>query len=116
MKPSDVEFEKKKITEAIDRLGLDNPIVLEVPKGKSEMSDLGIVSDYGATDEQEDFAETFVAFMSAPEKLTPTSKFRMQRALSLSGLYGKPVMRLAEDLIVDAVAHRYLQASGHSQD
>ena len=109
MKPSDVEFEKKKITEAIDRLGLDNPIVLEVPKGKSEMSDLGIVSDYGATDEQEDFAETFVAFMSAPEKLTPTSKFRMQRALSLSGLYGKPVMKLADDLIVDAVAYRYLQ-------
>ena len=57
---------------------------------------LQIVSPYGKTNEKEDFAETFVAFVGAPEKLTDTSKFRMQRALSLSGLYGKPVMRLAE--------------------
>jgi hypothetical protein len=57
---------------------------------------LQIVSDYGKTNEKEDFAETFVAFVGAPEKLTDTSKFRMQRALSLSGLYGKPVMRLGE--------------------
>lgn len=59
------------------------------------MAKLEIVSDYGKTDEQEDFAETFVAFMDAPAQLTPTAKFRMQRALSLSGLYGKQVMKLA---------------------
>jgi hypothetical protein len=47
--------------------------------------------------EREDFAEAFVAFMIAPEKLTPEAKFRMQRALSLSGLYGKHVMHLARE-------------------
>lgn len=67
---------------------------------------LEIVSDYGKTNEKEDFAETFVAFMDAPEKLTPTAKFRMQRALSLSGLYGKQVMRLARRVLV-----RFDQAS-----
>ncbi len=56
---------------------------------------LDIVSDYGKTNEKEDFAETFVAFMDAPEKLTPTAKFRMQQALSLSALHGKHVMPLA---------------------
>lgn len=59
------------------------------------LTDLEIVSDYGKTNEREDFAETFVAFMAAPEKLTPTAKFRMQQALSLSGFYNKPVMRLS---------------------
>jgi hypothetical protein len=47
---------------------------------------LEIVTDYGKQDKFEDFAETFMLFMVAPEKLTPTTKFRMQRALSLSGL------------------------------
>lgn len=59
---------------------------------------LQIVSDYGKTNVREDFAETFVAFLAAPQKLTPVAKFRMQRALSLSGFYNKPVMRLAEEL------------------
>ena len=68
----------------------------------------GSVSPYGGTNKHEDFAETFVAFVAAPEKLTPTSKFRMQRALSLSGLYGKPVMRLAlKDPIVQAMVTRF---------
>lgn len=113
MKPSDVEFEQKKIDASMRRMGLDNPVVLKVPKDKAEMQNLEIVSDYGKTNAKEDFAETFVVFMGAPEKLTQTSKFRMQRALSLSGLYGKPVMRLAEDPMVGLVAHRYLQASNH---
>lgn len=72
------------------------------------MDDLEIVSDYGKTNEVEDFAETFVAFLAAPEKLTSTAKFRMQRALSLSGFYNKPVMRLAEKDLVTIVASRYL--------
>lgn len=73
------------------------------------MEKLEIVSDYGQTNEREDFAETFVAFLAAPEKLTPTAKFRMQQALSLSGLYGKPVVRLAQEAaIIEAVVRRYL--------
>lgn len=56
---------------------------------------LEIVTDYGKTDKYEDFAETFVAFMIAPQSLTPTAKYRMQRALSLSGLYGRAVVKLA---------------------
>ena len=62
---------------------------------KDALAKLEIVSDYGQTNEKEDFAETFVAFLGAPEKLTPTSKFRMQRTLSLANFYNKPVMRLA---------------------
>lgn len=81
---------------------------------------LEIVSPYGKTNEKEDFAETFVAFLGAPQKLTPTAKFRMQRTLSVSGLYGKPVMRLAERVaerymatndIIQRVAARYLDAN-----
>lgn len=66
------------------------------PKNRQQRIDpLEIVTEYGQVDQFEDFAETFVVFMAAPEKLTRTSKFRMQRALSLTGLYGKPVMRLS---------------------
>lgn len=52
------------------------------------------VSVYGGKDKFEDFAETFVAFMASPEHLTPEADMRMRRALSLSGLYGRPVVRL----------------------
>lgn len=87
---------------------LANPRVVQLPEGKrkQKLDPLEIVTEYGKTDQYEDFAETFVVFMAAPEKLTPTAKFRMQRALSLSGLYGKPVMRLA-----GAVLARFLAAS-----
>ena len=79
------------------------------PKDRDEkLKDLELVTEYGKVDKYEDFAETFLVFMATPEKLTPTAKYRMQRALSLSGLYGKPVMRLAEeDPVVSAVASRY---------
>ena len=60
-----------------------------------EIDKLGIPTGYGQTNEKEDFAETWVGFMVNPSALSPTAKFRMQQALSLSGLYGKPVMRLA---------------------
>ncbi len=73
------------------------------------LDELEIVSSYGRTDEKEDFAETFVAFLGAPEKLTPTAKFRMQRTLSLAHFYNKPVMRLAEkDSLSRQVVSRYL--------
>jgi hypothetical protein len=101
-------------------LGFSSPLAIS-PKVVEEMTkadpllqkavneaieQLGVVSEYSKTNEKEDFAETFVAFLDEPEKLTPTAKFRMQRALSLSGLYGKPVMRLAQK-----VAQRFEQAS-----
>jgi hypothetical protein len=81
---------------------LANPydVQLTEEKRKQKLDPLEIVTEYGKTDKYEDFAETFVAFIAAPEKLSPTAKFRMQRALSLSGLYGKPVMRLAHAVLV----------------
>lgn len=72
-------------------------------KRDERLAPLDIVTEYGKVNQNEDFAETFVAFMAAPEKLTPVSKFRMQRALSLSGLYGKAVM----PLLAQKVAARY---------
>ncbi len=69
---------------------------------------LGIPSGYGKTNELEDFAETWVAFMVNPEVLSDMAKYRMQRALSLSGLYGKPVLRLS--VLTLRVAARYTQA------
>jgi hypothetical protein len=63
-------------------------------KGDLDVLKRTLVTDYAQTNKQEDFAETFVAFMGAPQRLTPETKFRMQRALSLAGLYGKPIMRL----------------------
>ncbi len=79
------------------------------PKRQEKLDSLEIVTDYGKTDKYEDFAETFLLFMVAPEKLSPTAKFRMQRALSLSGLYGKPVLHLSsKDLdVVFRVATRF---------
>jgi hypothetical protein len=75
------------------------------------MKRLEAVSDYGGINKDEDFAETFVAFLAAPEKLTPTAKFRMQQTLSISGLYGKAVVRLAQEAdIIKAVVQRYISA------
>jgi len=110
-----------------DKLGLDWDQPLSIPAAtvrelldadpslKKSVADalnkLEIVSDYGRTNEKEDFAETFVAFMGAPAKLTPTAKFRMQRVLSLANFYNKPVMRLAEnDSLAHQVVNRYLHA------
>lgn len=55
----------------------------------------GIPSNYGTTNEKEDFAETFVRFATNPRALSPIALYRMKRTLSLSGLYGKPVMTFA---------------------
>jgi len=116
--PEDAEYERQNQTVAkriADKLGLSYSgtygipiaIVEEMVKADPTMSKavdealekLEIVSPYGKTNEKEDFAETFVAFVDAPEKLTPTAKFRMQRALAISGLYGKPVMKLADRIV-----------------
>ena len=55
-------------------------------------SKLGVPSDYGKTNEKEDFAESFVLFMTAPEKLSENALYRMKHTLWLSGFGGKPVM------------------------
>ena len=57
--------------------------------------DLGTPTDYGRTDEMEDFAESFVLFMTAPEKLSDKALYRVKRTLWLSGFGGKPVVKLA---------------------
>lgn len=77
-------------------------------KRKQKVDDLGVPTEYGKTNEREDFAETFMLFMVAPEKLSDKATYRMQRALSLSGLYGKQVMRLgAEDVQALRVAAKF---------
>ncbi len=58
---------------------------------------LQIPSEYGKTNVLEDFAETFTAFMHDPSKLSPTARFRIQRAFALSGLYGKEFLRQAKN-------------------
>lgn len=58
---------------------------------------LEIPTEYGKTDREEDFAETFVVFMQNPGDLSPTATLRMQQALALSGLYNKQVLRLASE-------------------
>lgn len=57
--------------------------------------ELGVPSDYGKTNEKEDFAENFAIFMTNPSKLSDSARYRMQRTLWLSGFGGKPVMRFA---------------------
>lgn len=87
---------------------LDPDIVEEVkkidPSVEKAIDALEGPSGYSKKDEREDFAETFVLFMVDPNKLSDTAKFRMQQALAISGLYGKPVGRHAA--IVRRVARR----------
>lgn len=90
-------------------LSKSNPVMQQAVE--EAIKQLEIVTDYGEKNEKEDFAETFVAFMGAPERLTPTAKFRMQRTLSLANFYNKPVVRLAEkDSVTQRIVDRYLHA------
>jgi len=113
------------VTEQIERrskryrkiLMLDNSYVMKITdelvdtlrkedKSVDEALDkLGLPSSYARKDEGEDFAESFVAFMVNPSQLSDNAMFRMQQALSLSGLYGKSVMRLAAQVV-----KRYIEA------
>ena len=63
-----------------------------------KLKELGIPTEYGRANKYEDFAETFYWFMIKPEQLSPQARYRIQRTLSLSGLYGQPVMQLAHKL------------------
>lgn len=62
------------------------------------LEDLGIPSNYGKEDFQEDFAETFVLFVAAPDRLSKTARWRMGRTLGLSEAGGKKVMRLSKKI------------------
>lgn len=104
------ETQERRLRRFMDKMGLLHERAEPIPREIAEeltkdpaldtaiqqaIEDLDIVTDYGRTNEKEDFAETFVAFMDAPQKLTPMARQRMQRCLALSGLYGKPVTRLS---------------------
>jgi hypothetical protein len=65
------------------------------PAREKKLAPLDIPTDYGKRNTREDFAETFMLFIIAPNKLSPMATYRMKQALSLSGLYGKPIMRIA---------------------
>lgn len=55
----------------------------------------GTPTEYGKTNVREDFAESFVQFMTSPQKMTENGLYRMKRTLWLSGFGGKSVMRVA---------------------
>jgi hypothetical protein len=85
-----------------DYFRLGENIDLEVQEDEKTISEmkkaLGIPTEYGGTNETEDFAETFVYFIVNPEVLHPVARWRMGRTLGLSEATGKRVMRVAQRL------------------
>ncbi len=75
---------------------------------EQEFAKLGIPSDYGKTNSKEDFADSFVVFMTNPSSLSENALYRMKRTLWLSGFGGKPVMKLA-----GRVVRRFRAAKKH---
>jgi len=76
------------------------------------IDELGIPSGYGRTNEEEDFAESFVLFVTQPRRLSPLAQYRMKRTLSLSGLYGKSVMKFAgvvEELLQEGMTDEAME-------
>lgn len=59
---------------------------------------LGIPSDYGKENFKEDFAETFVLFVAAPDRLSPVARWRMGRTLGISEAGGKKTLRLSQKI------------------
>lgn len=57
---------------------------------------LGIPSGYGRTNVKEDFAETFVLFVTNPQKLSNIARWRMGRTLGIAQGEGTPIMKLAK--------------------
>jgi len=94
-------------------LGYSTPIPKDIAEEMREedktvdeaLNKLELPSDYARTNPAEDFAESFLAFMVNPGALSKQSMFRMKQVLSLAGLYGGSVMRLAQ-----RVAQRYIEA------
>jgi hypothetical protein len=56
---------------------------------------LGIPTEYGKEDIQEDFAETFVFFVADPDRLSPIARWRMGRTLGISDALGKKVLKIS---------------------
>jgi hypothetical protein len=83
---------------------------LDVSREKA-LQDLGIPSDYGRTNVWEDFAETFAAYMANPNGISKTAKWRLLRAIGMSGSGGKKVMRLSKlKRLAQRVIKRYAKA------
>jgi len=96
---------------ASEEISLSRDILEELkaadPSVEEAIEALEIPSNYGKTNLQEDFAETFILFVTNPSRLSATAKFRMQQALAISGLYGKAVGRFANNEVVGRVVGRF---------
>jgi DNA-binding MarR family transcriptional regulator len=84
------------------------------------MNAMGLPTEYAKTNEKEDFAETFVLWVAAPDQLSPAQRWRMGRSLGLSAAGGKPVFdrlgKLSTHLAVAFVKARLtLRNSNHAQ-
>lgn len=81
------------------KLDISDPLVKKYHKEdravEKAIDSLAVPTWYARTNKMEDFAESFVAFVANPSTLSDKATFRMKRTLSLSGLYGKPIMRLS---------------------
>lgn len=92
-------------------LPLDSKTVEQIRKEDktvdAALDALELPSQYARTNVKEDFADTFAAFIIDPAKLSKQARYRMERVLSLSGLYGKPVMRIADKARSGCVAEAY---------
>jgi hypothetical protein len=89
-------------------------------KGDTEvdraLDKLGLPSEYARKNELEDFAETFVLALINPSRLSDVARFRMDRTLALSGLYGKPVMSNLAEFEQATVVARELIARGRERE
>lgn len=102
----------------------DHPILEEAdlkkyrnfdPEIAQILESLEAPSQYAETNKKEDFAETFVAFLTDSSRLSPTARERMKRALSVSGLYGKQIMRVAkrqEERVMRGYQNRWNSSRG----
>ena len=73
------------------------------PSVEQAIDALQLPADYARENPREDFAETFVIFMTKPEQLSEVARQRMKEALSLSNLYGKRILRVSYIIDDDAV-------------
>jgi hypothetical protein len=87
LRKSSFEYIPQKI---VDQIAFDDKDV------ERALKSLGIPTEYGTTNVMEDFAETFVQFMVAPEKLDPVARWRMGRTLGMSRSLGTPVIKLTQ--------------------
>jgi len=104
------DYDKKKMEPYLTMLGLFDNADREISEQAKQqlykgllpveqaIAELGVPTNYAQTDALEDFAESFVLFVTEPRRLSPLAQYRMKRTLSLSGLYGKPVMTFARTI------------------